>query len=97
MKTFVSHSTPDSACLDKTNDDFPAYDQQSSSIMPGYFYDALKQCQMTFGPEATVAEGYLESKASFLTSSFLSIDVQIMYEVLKLWFEKGLRVAIGIC
>ncbi|XP_041481881.1 uncharacterized protein LOC121429044 isoform X7 [Lytechinus variegatus] len=54
-------SSDDSQCLDEVVDDFPAYNSETV-LMPGHFYDALKQCQMTFGPEATVSDGYLYSK-----------------------------------
>ncbi|NP_999830.1 egg bindin receptor 1 precursor [Strongylocentrotus purpuratus] len=54
-------STSDSVCLDETEGDFPAYNSEVI-VMPGHYYDALKQCQMTFGSEATVADGYIYSQ-----------------------------------
>ncbi|XP_072177044.1 uncharacterized protein [Diadema setosum] len=55
-------SSPESECLDNTNNDVPVVSSESV-VMPGYFYDASQQCRLTFGPEAVVAEGYIESEA----------------------------------
>ena len=68
---FVTHSMPESTCLDNAPLGLPEYDI-SQAPMAGYYINATRQCQMTFGPYAKVAVEYADTKVGGLLQSTFS-------------------------